>query len=390
MQLALLFFATYLAARVLVRVDAHVALLNRTVAATRDSPARLLLGIMLMTFALSTVVPNLVCVVAVLPIVTLTVDGLALEGPHRDRLLTVLALGVIYAANMGGMASLTGSPHNGLIIAALTAADVPEVERLTFLRWLAFGMPVALGFLVVSWLLLVALTRPALSVDVRKLVVRPARSRRDLRRGLLACAAIGVGIIVCAQVANVWVSVACCVALVIVVFTARLPKDGGPILRATDVWKGLPLRGVAFAVAALAFGAVLVKVGALDQLIALLSALLPDPSHPVAFLAVVVAITVFLTELLSNTATAVAMWALVAGVMSDAGEPAFLPMLGVGLAATCAFMSPLATPATGMVFGGLRGVSLRIMILVGLVANLIAIGWLVVALGAWAPLALGL
>jgi sodium-dependent dicarboxylate transporter 2/3/5 len=88
---------------------------------------------------------------------------------------------------------------------------------------------------------------------------------------------------------------------------------------------------------------------------------------------VAIVFTIFFTEVCSNTATSNMLVPLVIGVTTELGVSPVPPALGVGLAASCAFMMPIATGPNAIVYGTGR-VGLMDMVRAGLVLNLLCGG----------------
>jgi|GEM_PF-572143 len=408
--LLLLFGVGYVISRVFVRVDAHVALLSWIAQRSRGSATRLCLGIMLVTFGLSLCISNLLTVVAIIPLVQRAVDAMELEEEARRRVITFLALGVMYAANIGGMGSLIGSPSNGILLGALSLNAVPGRDAITFWTWLAFGLPMASVLLLAAWALLASTLGRGMQAIFRPFQLPSVEHPRDHRRGLWVCGVAVIGSIVVA-LANAtllpdrgappsqesmldwvtpqnvvdWVTLVATLALVGGLFALPLSDRKERLLRWRDCWAGLPLRGVAIAVLATAVGSLMYWMGALDALQRWMTELLPTTWSHTLLLYSVVFVTIFATEIVSNTAAAVAMWTVVLTLAEAATFSPLLLMLGVAMASTSAFMSPVATPATGMAFGGLRGVSLRPMLGVGILVNIVAAVWISLSLHTWIP-----
>jgi len=109
-------------------------------------PTRVLLGIMLITGFLSMWMSNTAT--------TATLMAVVLPLIHRldkgDRLRAALALGVPFAANIGGMGTPVGSPPNAISIAALG-----EAGSVTFSQWMVFAIPLTMVMLVLTWLVLI-------------------------------------------------------------------------------------------------------------------------------------------------------------------------------------------------------------------------------------------
>ena len=88
-------------------------------------------------------------------------------------------------------------------------------------------------------------------------------------------------------------------------------------------------------------------------------------------------LTIFLTEVTSNTATSAMLIPVVAGVAISMSIHPYGPVVAVCIAASYAFMLPVATPPNAIVFGS-RQVSITRMVKAGLILNII--GWLLITL----------
>ena len=109
-------------------------------------PSRVLLGLMLITGFLSMWMSNTATTATLMAVVLPLIRALAPE----DRLRAGLALGVPFAANIGGMGTPVGSPPNAISIAALG-----DSGSVTFSQWMVFAIPLATVLLILTWLVLV-------------------------------------------------------------------------------------------------------------------------------------------------------------------------------------------------------------------------------------------
>ncbi len=108
-------------------------------------PSRVLLGIMLITGFLSMWMSNTATTATLMAVVLPLIHRLAPE----DKLRAALALGVPFAANIGGMGTPVGSPPNAISIAALGQAG-----SVTFSQWMVFAIPLTIVMLGLAWLVL--------------------------------------------------------------------------------------------------------------------------------------------------------------------------------------------------------------------------------------------
>jgi len=109
-------------------------------------PTRVLLGIMLITGFLSMWMSNTATTATLMAVVLPLIHRL----DKADKLRVALALGVPFAANIGGMGTPVGSPPNAISIAALGDAG-----SVTFSQWMVFAVPLTIVLLILTWLVLV-------------------------------------------------------------------------------------------------------------------------------------------------------------------------------------------------------------------------------------------
>jgi sodium-dependent dicarboxylate transporter 2/3/5 len=326
-------------------IDAWVA--AAALALSGGSRRRLLALVMAATAVLSMWMSNIAAAAMMLAALRPLLRG---RGPDDDG-RSALLLGVAMAANLGGMSTPIGSGPNAIAIAALE----PRV-RITFVQWMSFATPLMLVALAVSLALIAVLHRVGGRFDAPRLQATPRSGRA---RGLIVVFALAVG---------AWL---------------------------TEPLHGVPAPLVALAVAAVLFGMGWLSGGDLGRidwstliLIAggLVLGRLADASGLVAVLAEraagldlspalrvtgLVALAATMSALMSNTASAALLIALVAGL----GLP---PSSAVLIAIGTAFGVPFAisTPPNAMAVG--EGLPARELLRVGL--PLMLLGTLLVGL----------
>ncbi|MEM6912237.1 MAG: DASS family sodium-coupled anion symporter [Verrucomicrobiota bacterium] len=319
------------------------------------------------TAGLSMWMSNTATTAMMIPLVLGVLRRLEAEAPGQPTSSQglFLLLGVAYAASIGGLGTIVGSPPNGV---------AAEKLGLGFLEWMAIGLPAVGLLLPVMVGVLFCLLRPKTEVS---LAMEEAPFRLNWHRWvtLLLFAVTALSWVFSQQIAG-WLGIAkgvdTVIALMAVVallyFRVVRWRD---IDRATD-WGVLLLFG-----GGLALSSVLKESGAS---LFLARVFVEGVQGWPLFLLVgaVVAFVIFLTELSSNTATAallVPIFYTVALELELAGGVFVVPL---ALAASCAFMLPVATPPNAIVFGTGR-VPQRQMMRVGLVLNLVSIailtGW---------------
>lgn len=273
-----------------------------------------------------------------------------------EKVAPYLLLGIAYSASIGGIGTLIGTPPNAIAAAQL---------NISFTEWLKIGIPCVIILLPILFVLLRVLARPgkvpSFEVPTEPFAFNPKRMMT------LAIFSIAVfGWLFSAQLSSFFGisrSFDTLVALSAVLSLAALRlvrwRD---IDRATD-WGVLLLFG-----GGITLSRVLGNTGASQFLAAQIQDL--TTGWPV-FLIVgaVVLFVIFLTELSSNTASTALLVPIFAAVAIDMGIPITQLVLPLTVAASCAFMLPIATPPNAIVFASGQ-IKQREMLRIGLVLNL--------------------
>ena len=310
------------------------------------------------TALLSMGISNTATVAMVLP---LTLGMLEPLDPQRDRRTIVFVLlGVAYAASIGGMGTLVGSPPNAI---AARAAGID------FAQWLWVGLPLVGLLLPLMGLVLWLVLRPSLDERIDAVAAEVPWTRpRVLTLAVFALTALG-WTLGAQPLAHLGIqSPDTVVALRLVSWKALVAQ--------TD-WGVLILFG-----GGLALGEVLAASGASVVLGQQLAGLLHGAPVWVVLLAVA-AFMVLLSEFASNTAAAALLVPVFAAVAGQMGLPVETLVIVVALAASFGFALPVATPPNALVFGSGR-VRQRDMLRAGVSLN----GVCVVVLTLWAALTL--
>ncbi|EEE68960.1 hypothetical protein OsJ_27855 [Oryza sativa Japonica Group] len=122
-------------------------------------PSLLLLGVTGTTALVSMWIHNTACTVMMMPVAT----GILQRFPRGDiddgggqevrRFSKAVVLGVVYASAIGGMATLTGTGVN-IILVGMWSSYFPEQRPITFSSWMSFGLPMAIILFLALWLTL--------------------------------------------------------------------------------------------------------------------------------------------------------------------------------------------------------------------------------------------
>lgn len=355
------------------------------------SPARLVGGFLLATAFLSMWVSNTATAVMMLP-VALSVIGLvegAADGGsagERRNLAVGLLLAVAYGASIGGLATLIGTPPNALLAAYMARTHGVEVG---FAQWMALGVPLSLVMLALAWVLLAKVMYPVAAGAVAGAEEAVGREARGL--GPLSGPELRVGLIFLLT-ALAWVfrplvadyvpgldDTVIAIAAALALFALPSGAPGGGRLLDWGAAREVPWGVLLLFGGGLSLAAAIADSGLAEWLGALIQGLGGLPTVLVV-LAATLAI-IFLTELTSNTATAAAFLPLVGSAAVGLGLDPFLLAVPVALAASCAFMLPVATPPNAIVYGS-GHLAIADMARVGLWLNLL--GTLVITAATYA------
>ncbi len=357
-------------------LDRRIAFITLRLVGTR--PKAIVAGTMGATAFLSMWVSNTATAAMMIPIVLSVVDvavrrrsgkGLAEHGgiPESDRDMRNFALsallGVAYAASIGGLGTIIGSPPNGILVRFIEQYYGVQVD---FLTWMMIGVPSMLTFLPLAWFLNTTLLFPTRMKEIEggSEYVRTEWAKLGplsrAERATLAVFFMAVVLWMTTPLLKDWsvagvrpfgglsdAGIAIIAAITLFLITADREKNESLMDWATAVrlpWGVLVLfgGGLALAAATEANGV----PGFIGSLAAGVTGL------PVALvLLVIIAIMVFMSELTSNTAQVATMLPILAALAPVLGIQPALLLVPSTVAASCAFMMPVGTPPNAIVFG---------------------------------------
>ncbi|PML61715.1 Anion transporter [Vibrio breoganii] len=282
------------------------------------------------------------------------------DADKERKTYVFVLLGVAYSASIGGIATIVGSPPN-----AIAAAEV----GLTFTEWMAFGIPAAVIMLPLAVATLYFVLKPNLE-GTFELNKEPV----NWDKGKIVTLAIFSLTVFCwifskpinAMLGGIskFDTIVALAAIVLVSFARVVHwKD----IEKTADWGVLILFG-----GGICLSNVLKATGTSVFLANSLSSLISDFGI-LLIIAIIALFVVFLTEFASNTASAALLIPIFATVAEVFGmSPVVLSVL-IAVAASCAFMLPVATPPNAIVFGS-GHIKQQEMMRVGIVLNIACIG----------------
>jgi len=366
------------------------------VATVGGGPRGLVLGFMIATAALSMWISNTATTLMMVPIALSAAAALDLKD---DRFAVALLLGVCYAASIGGVATPIGTPTN---LIAIDWLEQNVDATIGYLQWMAFGLPTVVLLVPTAWW---AVTRRLGNHIDADAAIGSVRDQRDalgtitapearvaavfgivallwVSRVPLQGWAAGAGVEWMASLSDMGIAIAGAVVMFLV-------PAGGTAKRALLTWPEavkLPWGVLILFGGGISLGQAITRTGLSAWIGEQLSALSAFP--PFVFIIAVVLLVIFLTELTSNVATMTTL-APILGALALAVGAAPESLLGpAAVAASCAFMLPVATAPNAIIYATDR-VQVPEMMRAGIRVNLIGAA-IIAAIGYFiAPMVLG-
>ena len=344
---------------------------------------KIILGFMLATAFLSMWISNTATAVMMLPIGIAIIKQMKdLKSiPDQENLMfgKALMLSIAFSASIGGIATLIGTPPN-LVFAGIIQ-ELYGIE-ISFLKWIIFGLPISIILLTISW---IYLTRVAFKfsqinfdvgmVEIKKQLTELGEIRYEEKIVLVVFVITGVAWISRTFFLNLFLPslddsmIALMSGISLFLFSTREKNNDEKIMHWEDAvklpWGILLLFGGGLAIAA-GF-----QSSGLASWIAENLTQLSDFSLFIILLVVITAVN-FLTEITSNLATTAMLLPILAPTALMLGVHPYILMVGATLAASCAFMLPVATPPNAVVFGS-NYLKISDMVRVGILMNIISI-----------------
>ena len=393
-HLIYLFLGGFLIAVTIEKWGLHKRIALHTIRIVGSTPRRIILGFMLATAFLSAWISNTATAMLMLTI------GLAIlrqvgqdqagQTESQSSFGTALMLGIAYAASIGGVATLIGTPPNAIL------AGIVETNygyRIGFAEWMLFGVPLSLIMLGLTWYYL---TRFVLASDFKGLPggrqmvaeqlaligpMKPEEKKVLLVFVLVAAAWLFSGLLKFEFLKSVTdSSIAILGAVALFLIPSNWRKGEFLLDWATAVkipWDIIVLFGGGFALAS-GFASSGLTVWIADQF-----SVLQGVGLTVIVFCVVL-VVVFLTEVTSNTATASLLIPAI-GAFGEAMQiNSLFLMIAVAVSASFAFMLPVATPPNAIVFSS-RQVTIPQMAKAGLWLNMLGCALITLLVVLWLP-----
>ena len=320
---------------------------------------RIILGFMVATAFLSMWISNTATAVMMLPMGMSIVSELKDNPNTADNENSIfgktLMLSIAYAASIGGIATLIGTPPN-LVFAGFV--EKTYGIEISFWQWMKFGLPISVLLLVIAWFYLtrVAYTFkqiefPGGKKEIQRLKKELGPMKKEEKAVLFVFVLTALCWIFRSYVLQKFIpkidDTAIAIAAAVLLFIIPSTKKEALIIWEDAVkipWGIILLFGGGMALAS-GF-----QITGLAAWLGAQMGLLQGLSLFLLVLFIIAAVN-FLTEVTSNLATAAMLMPILAPIALQLEVNPFILMVATTLAASCAFMLPVATPPNAVVFG---------------------------------------
>lgn len=323
-----------------------------------DRPNAIILGFMVATAVLSMWVSNSAATLMMMPI-ALSVSTVVMAEHGDDRRFAIaLLLGVAYGASIGGLGTLVGTPPNAMVAGYVKQNFGTEI---TFVQWMAYGVPVVVCMVPAAWWVLTRWafrldlpTNPEAATVIRQELAAMGAMSTPERRTLITFAVVAVAWITSpllklipglANLSDTVIAVMGALA----VFLIPSGADKRSFLMNWETAVKVPWGVILLFGSGLSLAAMVSSTGLAEWVGQSLSGLATLPT--LALTAIVVTLVIFLTELTSNTGTTDTILPILGALAVTGGFNPMLIAAPAAIAATSAFMLPVATAPNAVVYG---------------------------------------
>ena len=326
------------------------------------SPRQIIAGFMVAAAFLSMWVSNTATAMMMLPIAVPVID-LATNNTNsqpdadHENFAVALLLGIAYACSIGGIGTLIGTPPNALLAGFLNESYNLQIG---FGQWMLFGLPIVFIGLPLVFILLTKFIFKIKIADLgvgTKVVAQETKALGPVSREEKLVA------LVFAVVATAWIfrplinkilplvsDTGIAIAGAISLFIIPTDLKRGKFLLHWKATRDLPWGVLVLFGGGLSLAGAIKDTGLADWIGNQLQFLHFLPI--ILFILLVTCVIIFLTELTSNTATTAAFLPIMASVAVGLQQNPLLLAIPAAVAASCAFMLPVATPPNAIVYAG--------------------------------------
>jgi len=291
-------------------------------------PSNLLFGLMLTTAFLSMIMSNTATAAMMIGAIT----PFANSREEGDKLSKTLLLGIPLAASIGGMGTIIGSPPNAIAVGILESNGI----QVDFVKWMFYGFPLAIGLIVLFWYIFKSSLdkdQDVIQLTLNEVKLTPEEQKR--RRIVVLTLLVTVGLWLTSPLHGISATAVSSIPLLMLTVSGIIKGEE---------FRSLPWDTLALVAGGLSLGVALEKSGLATHLLSKVSL---DPSNLIIALLILSLLTIILSNVMSNTASASIL--IPVAVMLLPGNE-LIACLTVGLSSSCALFLPVSTPPNAIAF----------------------------------------
>ncbi len=368
----------------LAKWDLHRRIALNILVRVGNSPAALIAGFMGTTALISMWISNTASTLMMIPIaMSLAGEMVKDEIDQHQKFILCLILGIAYSASIGGLGTIIGTPPNLFVVSFMRQNYGIDIS---FVDWMMFGVPVAIVMTTLAWWVL---TKWAFSFDLHGEKISKITINAELEKlGKLTQPERRITYVF-VFIAMAWilrVPVQEHFEILLWLNDAMIAVGGAVLMFIIPAGQTMHKKNVALmdweSASKIPWGVLLLFGGGLSLAEAIKNSGLADwigaglSGLPhldlIVMMLVLVTLVIFLTELTSNTATTATLLPILGVLAVSSGIDPMLLFAPTALAASCAFMLPVATAPNAVVYSTGQ-VTISQMAHAGLKLNLVAI-----------------
>jgi solute carrier family 13 (sodium-dependent dicarboxylate transporter), member 2/3/5 len=360
--LIFLFMGGFIIAIATQEVDLHRRIALNIIRLIGSRPKSIIIGFMASSAFMSMWVSNTAATMMMLPIalsvieISKRIKDTAGDGGQYRNFAIVLMLAIAYSANIGGIGTIIGTPTNALLVGFVSKSYGIEIS---FVQWMVIGVPIVLLGLPVIYFSLTGISFPVRLKslpDGKDFINREIGALGRFRKEEIMVASVFL------LVAVLWIcrpllapfvpgisDAGIAILGALLLFLAPVDLRRGKFLLTWNAAARLPWGVLILFGGGLTLANAFQHTGLADWIGGYFSILGELPFIMLIFL--ITGTVILLTELTSNTATTAAFLPVIGSVALGMGENPLLLAVPVAVAASCAFMLPVATPPNAIVYG---------------------------------------
>ena len=365
-----LFLGGFIIARALEQSGLHKRIALTTIGLVGTRPANLIGGFMVATAFISLWVSNTATMLMMLPMATSVIAYSERDAARADpHFATTLILGIAFAASIGGVGTLIGTPPNALLAGFVSETYGREIG---FAQWMLMGVPVVLLALPLTWLVLVRWPHPLARDEIAggrdafrgEMLALGPMSRTEWTAGAITAftALFWIARPLIGRVVPGLSDTGIAIFGAVLMFLVPVTRSGFTATLRWEEAERIPWSVLILFGGGLSLAGALSATGVATWLGDSMAAF--DALPTFAVIAIITTVVLILSELASNTATAAVFLPIAASMAVGMNADPLTFAVPAALAASCGFMLPVGTPPNAIAFASGR-VTIRQMVVAG-------------------------